>query len=276
MRLRAELDWLCQAPDLLQPPPQFRVPDALRQPSPYQPCLTDPALPSWRLGRHFEDIVFQHLNYNTYVTDIKRNIQIKNQQQTLGELDFLICMAQQWVHLEVAVKLYLLDGPGAELSDFVGTRRDDCLATKWRRMLEHQLALGAHPAARKALAQMGISQRPQAALWIKGWLFYPFGTQLQTFPTPINPWHQRGWWLTQSRLGQLAGHASHFLLPGKTDWLLPADLMHSPLFDLAGLQQQLRGTSRANLVVAIEHNPQGVLEISRGFVVTDDWPEAGP
>lgn len=276
MRLRAELDWLSQAPDLMQPPAEYRCPPGLRAPEIPDQLPSPPIEAGHRLGKHFENIVFQYLKYNPHITDIKRNIQIKEAGKTLGELDFLVCIAQHWVHLEVALKLYLLDGTGTDLAHFVGTRRDDCLAAKWRHMLLHQVLLDTHPAAARQLAALGIRQPIQRALWVKGWLFYPFASAPPPLPDAINPRHQRGWWLRVSRLEQLADQAPVFLLPSKTDWLLPAAMMQGVPLDLAGLRQHLLGTFGAHLVVAIKATPDGVEEVSRGFVVPDSWPEATP
>lgn len=274
MRLRAELEWLREAPDLLLPPAAYRCPEALRYPQRVEPDALRPTGVDWRLGNHFENIIYQYLNYNSQTTDIKRNIQTRSARRTLGEMDFLVRFDGHWVHLEVALKLYLLDGSGSGLADFLGTRRDDSLAAKWTHMINHQLRLAEHPAARETLAQLGIDERPRPALWVKGWLFYPFGCPLPRPTAPINPHHQKGWWLTQSRLERLADQGEYFLLPGKTEWLLPAGLMDAPVFDLEGLRTCLSGAPRANLVVAVSQTPQGLRELSRGFVVTDDWPGA--
>jgi hypothetical protein len=273
--MQAELDWLCHAPDLMLPPSQYRCPPELRCPVTIDSRVMAPVEPGRRLGNHFENIVFQYLNYNTQVTDIKRNIQIRTAQKTLGELDFLVRLADRWLHLEVALKLYLLDGSGRALDDFIGTRRDDRLGTKWQRMLDHQLRLTEHPVAHEVLSRLGIDAVAHRALWVKGWLFYPFGTQVSGTPVEMNPHHLRGWWLTQSQLGRLAGYADDFLVPDKVDWVLPPTLMHARAFDLNGLIEQLTGSARCRLVVAVMATPQGVVEISRGFVVPDDWAEAG-
>ncbi|MBV1789919.1 DUF1853 family protein [Marinobacterium sp. D7] len=271
LRLQAELEWLTSSPDLLLPPPGLSRPPQLQTAS---PNLLDVAAyqPHWRLGEHFENLVFQYLRSEADVFDIKRNIQVKSEKKTLGEFDFLIQLAQQWLHLEVALKLYLLDGDGSSLAHYIGTRRDDCLAQKWHHMLNHQLKLTQRPEAKRQLAELGIEQPLSSALWIKGWLFYhPLRPTPRCQPEQINPAHLKGWWLTQSELELIKAPGSVYMLVRKPDWLLPASMLETDPIEFDRLREAISGQARAHLVLILRQTDGGWIERSRGFVVADDW-----
>jgi hypothetical protein len=269
--LSAELDWLCNTPDLMLPPHSQTRPIALQQPVTDSTALETTYEPSHRLGDHFENLVFQYLNCNTQVTDIKRNIQIHEELKTLGEIDFLVQLQHHWLHLEVALKLYLLDGTGDSLTHFIGTRRDDRLANKWHHMLDKQLRLSNRPEAKYELAALGIEQPVDTALWVKGWLFYRQGKMPGNLPAPVNPQHSHGWWITQAELPWLKRAGHRFLLPSKKQWLLPPSLIDPPLMDFAGLVDRVMGSQRSLLALVVDAEGR---ERSRGFIVPDQWSES--
>lgn len=275
-RLAAELAWLTQAPDLLQPPAGLELSLSRKAPPITVSALMshlDRYQPGFRLGDRFENLVLFYLKYIHNIFDIKRNIQVKNESLTIGELDFLLPVNQRWTHLEVALKLYLLDGSGHCLSQFIGTRRDDCLETKWQHMLDHQIRLSEAASAQQTLQQLGIDMPPEQALWVKGWLFYHRGQIPDALPAPLNPEHQRGWWLTQSELRALVGNGQHYLIPTKKDWLVPAAMVDEPLLDLEQLKERVGEHERAQLILVVSYDAQGrLVEQSRGFVVSDRWP----
>ncbi|MBR9884317.1 MAG: DUF1853 family protein [Oceanospirillales bacterium] len=272
-RLQAELEWLIDTPDLLLPPAKLQRPTEIdwcnRQ------CIEKiDYQPRWRLGEHFENIVYHHLKRNVYVSDIKRNIQIKDGRRTLGEFDFLVQMNQRWLHLEVALKLYLLDGSDESLDHYIGTRRDDCLAAKWQRMLGHQIELARQPEALLTLAELGVTQPMDSALWVKGWLFYhPLRPLTAHQACAINPSHLRGWWITHSELVLIQKPNTFYMLVRKPDWLLPAWMLATPALSFSELQAQLYEERGANLVVAVVKRGNNWEECSRGFVVADSWPQ---
>ncbi|GGB92774.1 hypothetical protein GCM10011352_18550 [Marinobacterium zhoushanense] len=175
--------------------------------------------------------------------------------------------------MEVALKLYLLDGDGSSLSHYIGTRRDDCLAQKWHRMLYHQLKLAQQPAAQQQLAELGIEQPLTSALWIKGWLFYhPLRPAPKKQPEQINPCHLKGWWLTQSELKLIKAPGRVYMLVRKPDWLLPVSMLETGAIDFDRLRDEIAGETRAHLVLILHRADDGWVERSRGFVVADSWP----
>lgn len=272
--LAAELAWLRTSPDLMLAPESLACPQAIKSGvNSLSHCDSLKGYePRWRLGEHFENIVHFHLNNNDQISDIYRNIQIKREKRTLGEMDFLVNLGGDWIHLEVALKLYLLDGDNRQLASFIGTRRDDCLATKWQRMLDHQLQLCQLPEAQEQLQTMGIASFPQPAVWVKGWLFYHPRQATVEAPYPVNPDHLRGWWVTWSELSLIATEGERFILVRKPDWLLPAAYVGNPALGLGELREALRDLQRSSFVLAVVEVNGEWVERSRGFVVPDNWP----
>ncbi|WP_432695215.1 DUF1853 family protein [Marinobacterium sp. YM272] len=275
--LLAELEWLRTSPDLMLAPQEYRCPEAIKAGTGTITKAGNLAAlssyePRWRLGEHFENIVYFHLKNNEQISDIYRNIQVKEDKRTVGEMDFLFRFDAQWIHLEVALKLYLLDGNGQILESYIGTRRDDCLATKWQHMLEHQLRLCQRPEAAKQLEKLCVSSQPTPVVWVKGWLFYHPAQNNVTAPYPVNPEHLRGWWVTWSELALIASEGERYILVRKPDWLLPAAYLGNPALTLAELREQLRDLHRSSLVLAVVRINGEWVERSRGFVVPDHWP----
>lgn len=226
-----------------------------------------------RLGLIFEDLIASYFKNNLNIIDIKRNIQIKDSERTLGELDFLFPLKGQYWHLEVAVKFYLKALGSNQIGDYWGPGLKDNFARKWRHLSTRQITLSDSPAARPLLDSLGIPFVRQA-IWMKGWIFYHPSEAATRPPQPINPWHQRGWWVYRSELesqlkNQVAG--ARFLQPRRQDWLLhPADLA-APAMDLRQLISQVeRKQNLAQIWVCLGEGVSRQL-ISRGFVVPDDW-----
>lgn len=273
----AQLQWLIQAPDLIQPPELLSLPDGLMLGlSDAQEMLEEQApgkigvatLGKGRIGKQFEELASLYFNLNNNVIDINRNIQIKKDNVTLGELDFMIRLPDTWVHLEVAVKFYLLDGIGNQMDHFIGPGRADRLGAKWQHMIHHQLPIARSAEGVSTLASLGIEQFSQA-IWIKGALFYHWRQEaLPAIPILVNPSHDRGWWTRQSELTGMKEHygVNNIQLINKQDWLIPIETPcchhQQALSDvqLAGLQHP---------IMAAVLTEDGVS--SRGFIVPDDW-----
>lgn len=289
-QLHAELTWLRHAPDLL-------LTEVYNSPS----CITHATIPSVatleqivdenaqllqdlrhsRLGRHFESLVACQLALLPETTRIIRNLPIRSQTRTLGELDFLFCYRHHWYHLEVALKLYLHTAPDAGLGGYIGLQTRDTLANKWERLCSHQLTLCRQTETRTKLAELGITEQPTPIPLFKGWLFYHCSDHPGAYPLPIAHTHARGWWIYEQEIGWLDHQGKAFRVLCKADWLLPADLVRStdaefpatssPVLSLTELAAWLQQHHAGVLVSVIEFDRGYAQETSRGFIVSDDW-----
>jgi uncharacterized protein len=82
-----------------------------------------------RIERFFEFYIQQSQNYEL----IKNNIQIINNKQTLGELDFILYdkKAQKYLHVEHVYKFYLYDDSIInEIDRFIGPNKNDTFGKK--------------------------------------------------------------------------------------------------------------------------------------------------
>jgi hypothetical protein len=97
-----------------------------------------------RLGFYAEALLSYFFQTFNEVDLLLQNIQVFDQQRTIGEVDFIILYKKQVIHLECAVKYYLLENTHAEneASNWVGPRRKDNLALKLDKLIQHQLPLG--------------------------------------------------------------------------------------------------------------------------------------
>jgi len=277
------LAWLLEAPDLLDPAaPRWRgmlarLPDdpglagwltALdRAPQPLRDWL-DPD-PRLRLGRYAEQLLGFYFQQHGRLA--ARNLQVRDGNLTIGEFDFLLRDGAALLHWELATKFYLLETGNPHGADyFVGPGLADMLGRKMDRMLERQLALGSHPAARACLPQPLAAAR---AL-VKGWLFYPPGVAVPA-AAGLHPEHCRGFWRPLAQLDELPGEG-YALLP-RLDWLAPARLAAAEALDRAALRAALHAhfaaSDRPLLVAVLDVSDGEALETARGFIVPDDWRE---
>lgn len=148
---------------------------------------------SHRLGIYFELLTEWWLRMSPNYDFVARNVAVRENGMTLGELDFVIKDKQsdRLIHLEVAVKFYLGYDPHTHLSDFHGPNLSDRLDIKYQRMLTHQTVLANnHP----DLIPWEISER---YCLLKGRLFYPPNDDPDNnqIPDEISPDHLHGQWL---------------------------------------------------------------------------------
>ena len=205
---------------------------------------------------------------------IAHNYPVRDGKQTVGEFDCLYWSKRDrcHVHLELAVKFYL---GVPESGIWLGPGRRDRLDLKLSRMLDHQIRLSAHPAAKMALAELGI-ERCESRIDFKGYLFAP-ETGL-TAPEAHNPESPLQRWYTLEQFGRLPpleqGWSGWQPIP-RPRWLSryiaekEARLSAEELDGL--LTQSLASGGRPLQLAACDR--QGV-EQYRCFVTPEDWPGA--
>jgi hypothetical protein len=284
-RVRA-LAWLLDAPDLLDVndpgwngkvatlgPVTPEVAQWLADVD-HDPSALDAALGSrmyTRLGLYAEKLMAFYFEQHGQL--VAHGVQVRaSPNDTVGEFDFLLDAGPEGVeHIEFATKFYLLEGQAARRFDeLVGPNLADSLGKKMRKIVEHQLELGAHPAAQAVLPRPVLLAR---AL-VKGWLFYPLGT----WPAiaGISAQHCRGFWCSLGEIDQLAGDA--FLILPKLQWLPPFRAMSATwILNRAELHAELEAQFETNqtpvLVAAVNEQPGCIEEVERGFIVPNDWRE---
>lgn len=160
-----------------------------------------------RLGRYAECLLEYFLTHGPSLRLVAANLPLRSNGKTLGEVDFLVDAPDgQRLHWELAVKCYLCApvAGAASLADFVGPNLADRLDRKRSRLLEHQLRLG----DRHGFALLGYGAPSDAQMFVKGWLFYPYGVPLPPVSAEIADDHPRGFWLTHAQWAGMGGRAT--------------------------------------------------------------------
>ena len=119
-----------------------------------------------RLGRRFESLLTALLEQTERVKLLGHGIIIKNQKQTIGELDYLIELPGRVLHLEVAVKFYAGIGTPIERtkkSAWVGPSCQDRLDLKINHLKTRQLTMSQTPLGLQSIADEGLA-KPDSSL----------------------------------------------------------------------------------------------------------------
>lgn len=230
-----------------------------------------------RLGLYYERLWQFALHAAPGIEVLAANVPIRQQGHTLGELDMLLRDEEGVHHLELAIKLYLGQPhcSGSELSHWLGPGSHDRLDIKLAHLGEHQLPLSARLEAQPALHAHDIAQ-PQAALWLAGYLFYPW-QQPYRAASGTNPAHLRGRWLHRADWTSFTTqHQGHWQPLPRQAWLAPARIEGEQLWSHEQFQTWLAALPRdanAQLLVRFIEGPQHCwLEAERVFLVNDGWP----
>jgi uncharacterized protein len=242
--------------------------------------------PFTRLGRYAENLMAFYLAHRGWL--VAHGIQVRgDNNETVGEFDFIVRDGDHAVHWEFATKLYLLEesGQGRHADYFVGPNLADTLGAKVRKIMERQLKLAWHPNAPNHLP-VPVSH---ARALVKGWLFYQGHTpEAQESPVPggIGHAHCKGFWATLDELGELSElsrlRQSEIGNPGlryavlpRLQWLAPGKFRPDDTIDLPELstviQAHFEGNTAPVLVSVLQEDDGWMLETQRGFIVPDDW-----
>jgi uncharacterized protein len=231
-----------------------------------------------RLGLYYERLWQFALQAAPGIELLAANLPIRQNGHTLGELDLLLRDEEGEHHLELAVKLYLgpEDSSGELPAHWLGPGSHDRLDIKLDHLSQHQLPLSARGEARAALAELDLAET-EAALWIGGYLFYPWPQRCNA-PQGANPQHLRGRWLHRRdwpRFIEQSAEGRWQPLP-RPAWLAPARLEASELWSSEELQAwfaELTPQANAQLLVRLQAGSQGSWqEAERVFLVSDEWP----
>lgn len=233
--------------------------------------------PVRRLGLYYERLWQFALHAAPGIEVLAANLPIRQQGHTLGELDMLLRDEEGVHHLELAIKLYLgqQQGSGSDLADWLGPGSHDRLDLKLAHLGQHQLPLSARTEAQLRLAELAIPA-PQAALWLGGYLFYPW-QQPYAAPLTGNPEHLRGRWLHRADWARFsAQNNGHWQPLARHAWLAPARIEEGQLWSREQFSQWLAalpGEANAQLLVRLIEGPQqSWQEAERVFLVNDHWP----
>ena len=287
------LAWLLSSPDLLDQqssvwqgaivapglPSQSQLERWLTKldvfPEPLHQALRD--APTKRLGLYAEVLLAFYLADSGEL--FAHGLQVNDEQaRTIGEFDFLVKEGAGLVHWELATKFYLFfsdavsEQSGApDLFNYLGPNLADTLGAKMKKIVQQQLRLGLHPAAKKLLPFPLL--RSQAL--VKGWLFYrdmDIG-RAGSVVDGVSEQHCRGYIWTLRDLQEMPECEGVVLQ--RLAWLAPVQLSSDAVFGKQELLTQIKShfsISTAPVLLAITVTLNGIArEVCRGMLIPDDW-----
>ena len=276
-----DITWALNSPNLLASSPTLETHNIVSEADTQRLLNNTPLTHDFhkqhkRLGYYFEELIAYALKNNPHYTLIARNLGVYDAtKRQLGEFDLIFQHQNIFHHWEVAVKFYLFY-PGSQY--YYGPNARDRLDVKLDKLFNKQLKLAKHPCAKTLLQnEFGIQQMKSAAL-LKGYLFYPWTipSQQHTNPQWINPRHLQGWWCYQSDFTyklDITPKDRRWLILSRLEWLSPIDYADpAQILQARTLGSLISQQKSPPLVVELEYTKQRWREISRGFVVPDNWP----
>lgn len=230
------------------------------------------------VGDYFENLIKFYLKNHPALSQVRSRQSVYQNKRSVGEFDFLFInnQTQKTHHWEVAVKFYLQHG-----NMYYGPNAKDRLDLKVDKMLHKQIKLSKNPAAAETLKDYPLPIK--ASVVLKGMLFYPSNSDwLHHADTEeyLSEYHLRGWWSYAHNLILPENSAnSLWLLLRKPYWLCSYGPQNreAELMDYRAITQFIRQhfqcDQRPIFLAELMQNPQGQYrELSRGFVVTETWP----
>jgi hypothetical protein len=226
-----------------------------------------------RLGIYYEGLWHYLLEHDPDTEFLAHNLPVRENGRTVGEFDCLYWCRRRLshIHLELAVKFYL---GVAVRAYWLGPGGSDRLDAKLQHLARRQSQLAAHPAARKSLSALGISEC-RSLVDIKGYLFAP----VDGMPPP--PGHNAAntmqHWYSLEQFADLEPLHPDWVgwqeIPRRR-WLSPYLANEGNLRDsdelLAMLGERLAGGARPVQLAACDELG---IEQHRCFVTPVDWPE---
>ena len=229
------------------------------------------------LGRYFESLISYWLHHVRQVDVLSESLAIREQKQTVGEIDFIFIDEQsRMTHWEVAVKFYLFSPVSYGLrSHYLGPNAADTLDRKLDRILGHQL-----PLSKEYFPEVEVRQA-----FVKGRIFYPLlqPRGLKEHPALAND-HLDGSWLRHSELRLIDCDSerdalnARYLVLQKPNWLSLVQTLDTKVKLMSfcefsdSMDRHFSQSERCPLVVQLKREDAGYLESRRFFVVPDNWP----
>lgn len=234
------------------------------------------------LGKRFERYLLYWFTHSSSWQMVCHGLQVKHDQHTLGEYDFVVRDLDngEVIHVEVACKFYLSVSNVRQHRQWVGPSGRDRLDVKVE-TLARQVQLSRTREGEQALRALGVQQVTPLVL-LKGFFFYHFSELTRArAPFGAHDRHNAGWWAYERESDRLfAGDGTWVLLP-KSDWLasVHVDFSDDRLMSARQMPRACReyitANGRAVMVAQLDLQNGVWTELSRGCIVMNRWPRIG-
>lgn len=215
MNTSSIIEGILQTPNLWKGSKMMNIPQIVVDDKQFQ---KDSISIKLRLGMFVEQCIFQSLEHNSNYKVLAKNIQIIDNNVTLGELDCILKHNNSIVHLEIAYKFYLFDQSTNEneLHCWIGPNRNDSLIEKINKLQERQFPLLHHPKTIETLINLNIPiGQIEQKVCFKAQLFIPY-SEPEINHQIINNECVVGLYYTFSELTNL--EHNKFYVPSKLEW----------------------------------------------------------
>ncbi|WP_353351472.1 DUF1853 family protein [Oceaniserpentilla sp. 4NH20-0058] len=233
------------------------------------------------LGSYFECLWQYYFTHAPKCRLFQHHVQVFKQKQTIGELDILAEHENVPLHLELAVKFYLLmpHKSGIKLHHWLGPQSHDRLDKKLSILAGKQFPLLYNSVTTQKLQELDINLPYTQALALKGYLFTPLKQTEYVFHPSINPNVNTGKWLHVKQINELLEHPSRWSILEKKNWLGPYQKTESDSRDSydnaqvkKNIEEHFNEQAYAYALLLIKLDQQNK-EVERYMVVHEHWPE---
>ncbi len=172
-----------------------------------------------RLGHLAEKIVSELIKSSTNYKVLFENIQIIEEEKTIGEIDFILQNknTKQILHVELAYKFYLFDPSisSETINNWIGPNRNDSLQEKLAKLKTKQFPLLYHNCTKEKLNTIAINEVSQALCLLVS-LFIPY-----EYKADFSPEYQnaiKGYYLNFETFIKLDNSEKTYYIPTKKEW----------------------------------------------------------
>lgn len=172
----------------------------------------------YKLGHYAEALLSFFFHNHPRFDLIYENQQVIIDGRTIGEVDFIIkdLELNKTLHIELALKYYMLYDASKGLHGFLGPSAHDNLGAKLEHLQKHQSQLVLkHPEAFPLVKDQEI----ESQIWMKGRLFFPPNHTAQ-LDAQLNPDLPKGTWSKDLNLAAKPLHKLDWISgkPNKTEY----------------------------------------------------------
>jgi hypothetical protein len=177
-----------------------------------------------RLGHLAEKIVGQLIKSSTNFKVLYENVQILEEEKTIGEIDFILQNqnTKQVLHVELAYKFYLFDPSISTetINNWIGPNRNDSLQEKLDKLKTKQFPLLYHNCTKAALTTVTINEVSQALCLLVN-LYIPY-----EYKPNFNSIYQKaikGYYFNFETFIKLDNPTKTYYIPTKKEWGMEPD-----------------------------------------------------
>ncbi|WP_446051256.1 DUF1853 family protein [Zobellia laminariae] len=186
--------------------------------------LPKPISKKLRLGHQMEHVFTQLLIRNNTYDLILHNQPVKDENRTIGEIDFILKHreTEKLIHVELTYKFYIIDPTISEpIHRLIGPNRKDMFFTKMEKIRDKQFPLLHSKNGIKTLEERQINHEEiEHQACFKAQLYMPYANA-DVDITPLNKNCVYGYWLKFKAFEKDDFKNHQYYIPSKSEWVIP-------------------------------------------------------